>query len=274
MKNFLATLALLFALIAPALALDLYVAPPPPNGNGDNTNNNCQRQASPCATGQHAVDQIPLLNAGVGYDIYFASNCQPGPCAYPGAISISFWKVVNLRGSCANLTAASLRPSADNQTIVYAQDGAIVGVNCLELNSGGFANVGGLGGRQYSILDFRWVYFTNIAVGISIATSTASCTGPVYVNGGSMSVFAAASNNGFLNMPCLMTLLNGPTISYFAKVGYRSTISFGGGSISGGVSGGSQYAIVDGTLDAGGNALPGSFPCNVAGSGTVWGLPQ
>jgi hypothetical protein len=246
---------------------------PPPNGNGDNTNNNCQQQASPCATGQHAVDQIPL-NAGVAYYIYFASNCQPGPCAYSGAISIPFWKVVNLIGSCADLTAVSLRPSADNQTIVYAQDGAIVGVNCLELNGGGFANVGGLGGRQCSILDFSWVYFTNVAIGISVATSTASCVGPVYVYGGSMRVFAAAGNNSFLHMPCLMTLLNGPAISYFAEVGYRSTISFAGGRISGGVAGGSQYGVIDGTLDAGGNALPGNCPCNVAGSGMVWGLPQ
>jgi hypothetical protein len=97
-------LALLAAIIvllsSPSAATDLYVAT-----NGSDVGN-CQVEASPCRTGQYAVNQTPLAGGAV---INFADG------AYSGPISVSYWKIVNLRGNCANLDniiSVSLRSRA------------------------------------------------------------------------------------------------------------------------------------------------------------------
>src|SRR5262245_33342447 len=153
MKRAILSLLLWPAAIEVAYALDLYVAT-----TGSDVSNNCQIQATPCLTGQHAVDQT-VFGSGVGYDIHFADG------TYYGAINVAYWRIVNLRGNCSNLFAVSLRPAANGQAIIYAQDGAIVGVNCLELNGSQYSGALGIAARQFSTVDYQWVRFSQMPGG-------------------------------------------------------------------------------------------------------------
>jgi hypothetical protein len=256
MKAFISGVMLLAGITA-AIADDLYVAT-----TGSDTNNSCRAQAMPCLTGQHAVDQIPFATVST---IHFADGI------YNGQINIFYWRFVVLEGNCANPQSVSLRPTANNQAIVWGQDGAIAHVQCFELNGNGFSGITALAGRQWSIIDFGWLYFAGLSggIGASVNTSTASCVNPIYIDS-SMSIFASASNNGYLNMPCLVTLLNSPVFSsVFVSVGLQSTLSFAGAKF-GGTATGTRWSVLNGTLLTGGNTLPGTAEGSVYGSGTVW----
>jgi hypothetical protein len=101
-------------------------------------------------------------------------------------------------------------------------------------------------------------------IGASVNTSTASCVNPIYIDS-SMSIFASASNNGYLNMPCLVTLLNSPVFSsVFVSVGLQSTLSFDGAKF-GGTAVGTRWSVLNGTLLTGGNTLPGTAEGSVYG---------
>jgi hypothetical protein len=126
MKAFISGLMLLAGITA-AFADDLYVAT-----TGSDTNNSCRTQATPCLTGQHAVDQIPFATVS---SIHFADGI------YNGQINIFYWRFVVLEGNCANPQSVSLRPTANNQAIVWGQDGAIAHVQCFELNGNGFSGI-------------------------------------------------------------------------------------------------------------------------------------
>lgn len=85
-----------------------------------------------------------------------------------------------------------------------------------------------------------------------------------------MSIFASASNNGYLNMPCLVMVLNSPVFSsVFVSLGLQSTLSFAGAKFSG-TAVGTRWSVLNGTLLTGGTALPGTAEGSVYGSGTVW----
>jgi len=93
MKRAILSLLLWLAAIEVAYALDLYVAT-----TGSDVSNTCQIQATPCLTGQHAVDQT-VFGSGVRYDLHFADG------TYYGAINVAYWRLND-----AQHRATSLRP--------------------------------------------------------------------------------------------------------------------------------------------------------------------
>jgi hypothetical protein len=256
-----AFLGIFFSLLAScAGAFDLYVAPPP---LGVDTNNNCQNQATPCATGQHAVDQT-TVGSGVAYNIYFAAG------QYSGEIDIAYWRNINLRGTnCSNVLATVLKPTANGTSIVTAQDGAIVGVNCLTLDGTGFTGTNGLYSRQLAILDFRYVgFFSMGGQHITANFAAINCTAPTYIWGGA-TVHASAGNQAVLTMSCQENIMNPVSFAYYTQAGLQSVTNWSGASFtnSGYVSGG-QYTAQDGSCVAC-RAVPGSG-FSISGSGTVW----
>jgi hypothetical protein len=129
-------------LVAPAAAVNLYVAP-----TANDTGNNCQVQANPC-TVAHALAQIPF-RASVAYDLFFADG------HYFGEISLPFWSIVNLTGNCGNLSAVRLFPSASGRAVVTAQDGAILGLSCMRIEASSTSGNVGILSRQHAIVDFQ-----------------------------------------------------------------------------------------------------------------------
>jgi hypothetical protein len=257
---FRALLAIALLWYAPASAVDLFVAT-----TGTDAGNNCQTLATPCNTGQYAVDQIPV-GTGAGYDIYFADGI------YYGEINVTYWRIINVFGNCANLTSVMFRPSDNYTTLISAQDGAIVGVNCLSLDGAGLAGTNGLFSHQHAIIDFRWLQFW--AMGgehIVVDHATLSCTGPYYIMGGAV-VHASSYYQGSLRLPCSITLIAPLSFQIFIQAGFQSVVSLVGATIGGPGAGtatsGQQFTSQDGSCVSCAMA-PGNIPGALFGSGTA-----
>ena len=128
-------------------------------------------------------------------------------------------------GSCRDLAAVTLtRPSPGN--IIWVQDNAIGIFSCFTLTAS-MAGTSGLGSRQYSVVDYSNIRFSEMPAGQHVVATEASkvnCGGYNEIAGGA-SIHASAGDLSVLFLPCKMNIIaSGVSFDSFFAAEAKSVI--------------------------------------------------
>jgi hypothetical protein len=154
----------------PASAQTYYVAPLPTGSD----KNNCETQAKPCATFQHAANKCPAGG-------YCKIALRPG--TYSQKTNIIYYKVIAIvgpidkDGNCIDRNAIVIDDRVngvgERGAIFQVQDHAILALSCLTLASYSKGSVG-FTARQFAIGDVNDVDFLQFSGGINISAGETS----------------------------------------------------------------------------------------------------
>ena len=251
-------LTLLLSCIS-ANASSFYVAMSGDDGN------DCLSKNAPCLTIQGAVAKIPIATAGY---------IEVAPGSYNEAVDVFHYRIVNIRGDCADPSNVIIQPKGNGGTAFWAQDHAIFFISCLTIRSSHTGNIG-IAARQFGIVDFQYVHFGALAGGIHISVtdlSVASCIGPYFIDD-SANVHAAVSALSRLTLNCPIHITTPVTFTVFAESVSRSFLNAGGAAIAGAGAGsvttGIQWIAQDATITLPAGGLPGNAPGQTYDNATV-----
>lgn len=236
----------------------------PANSETASDSNDCLTAATACATGQGAVDKVPLGDTG---DITLLPGVHTidGTAARP-AINVYYWRGVNIHGDCQNPASTTVHITTAGITAIVGQDYPILVVGCLQITTAVNSNVA-IHCRQLAICDYGQVRFGSFPNGqhVTVADGArASCTGQVWIDGAAV-VHASAGNNSLLHLDCPMTLAASFTFAVFAQAANLSTVTATGATFNGpgattslGIRCTAQYLA---TFFVGSVTPPGHVPC-------------
>jgi hypothetical protein len=231
---------------------------------GDDSND-CLTENTPCQTIQAAVAKIPIATVA---DIYIAAGI------YADAVNAAHFRVVNVRGDCADPSRVIVQPIRDAGTAFWAQDYATLGVSCLTISSPHTGDIG-IAARQFAIVDFQYVHFGAFPGGIHISIadlSVASCTGPYFMDN-LATVHAAVSGLSRLTPSCPIYVTAPLAFTVFAQSAWKSFLNAGAATISGAGAGsmttGIQWIAQDATIILPAGGFPGNAPGQTYDNATV-----
>lgn len=216
--------------------------------------NNCLSVAAPCLTAQHAADLCP--NAAYCSVIY-------APGVYSGrATSVTYYKTITLtgpldgRGNCPDRSAVTIDDGGRPLTLFWAQDHAILTLNCMTLKAYASGSIG-FGSRQFSIGDVNNINFGTFAGGLGLAiaeTSKMNVLSPgIY---GNASRWASAADGSTLTVGGTVTTSGASFDVALISSLFGALVNFYPSSVTGTISGYS-YQCAGGTIKNAG-AMPGS----------------
>jgi hypothetical protein len=212
---------------------------------GGNDNNTCTSVLNPGATGQGAVEKVPM---GGRANVVF----QPG--VYEGMINNYYYRAITLSGSfnpdgSCNIGAVTLKRSSPGP-ILFAQDHALSIYNCLTLGDG-TDGVGAIASRQYAITDYSNIRFNQTTASHVVAgdSSKINCGGFNEINGGA-SIHVQASELSLLLLRCEMRVTIDGAFNFTAMLqsGGKAIIDATRANFTGGNVNGLKYIAHDSTI--------------------------
>jgi len=204
--------------------------------------------AAPCATIARVCDQITSGNGGL-YAILIADGNYAGGC------SLAYYNMVNVTGNCSSPQSVVIDSgSSATGSAFWAQDHAILALNCLTISSNTGSGVG-IATRQYAIADYSNVQFGAMTTHVTVTeASKANCLSATIVGDTTYHIFV--SGLSYASLSCPITVVSGNFKAFVLAV-QRSFVDAHGVSAVGSQTG-FKYILDSLTLGTGVDALPGT----------------
>lgn len=240
----------------------------------------CRSAATSCKTMQATWTKVLRDYDTRGYEVFM----QLADGVYTSGLNIVDQPLgvhlLQINGNCtgtpyaANRSNVIVRPPSGT-TAFWAQDTAILVVNCLRVEGAG---VIGFQARQHVIMDINWIDFGPLSVGMKATDhSIINFAGDNWISGG-MSSFIQAFYHSHVRVTAGSTnIVKTPvSITYFVQSYSQSYVEFEGGSSFmnwQNVTGNPYYVWRGGAFAANGIPVPGSSTAggtNVQGTGVIY----